>query len=61
MIHRLPSVALVLLQRLPCRLDFNDPPTAVGGICVVGLLGRLDFNDPPTAVGGIGAVVTAAL
>ena len=36
------------------RLDFNDPPTAVGGIR--GILAtpvRLDFNDPPAAAGGI--------
>jgi replicative DNA helicase len=36
------------------RLDFNDPPTAVGGIQekLVRRCG-LDYNDPPTAVGGI--------
>jgi len=36
------------------RLDFNHPPTAVGGIRErASVLFRLDLNDPPTAVGGI--------
>jgi SpoIID/LytB domain protein len=37
----------------PCRLDLNNPPTAVGGIREKLSLGRQDLNDPPTAVGGI--------
>ena len=43
------------LGGLLCRLDLNDPPTAVGGIWkgLGDLLCRLDLNDPPTAVGGI--------
>jgi len=38
-----------------CRLDFNEPPTAVGGIpSISGGRGcRLDFNEPPTPVGGV--------
>jgi hypothetical protein len=37
------------------RLDFNDPPTAVGGIRGEALPDwcRLELNDPPTSVGGI--------
>jgi hypothetical protein len=38
-----------------CRLDINNPPTAVGGIRrgTVADWCRLDINNPPTAVGGI--------
>ena len=39
-----------------CRLDVNDPPTAVGGIQTSGrapFVCRPHLNDPPTAVGGI--------
>ncbi len=39
-----------------CRLDLNDPPTAVGGIRGrrrEASLCRPHLNDPPTAVGGI--------
>ena len=39
-----------------CRLDLNDPPTAVGGIWgnkTASISCRLDLNNPPTAVGGI--------
>jgi hypothetical protein len=37
------------------RQHFNNPPTAVGGICegVSATLCRSDINNPPTAVGGI--------
>src|SRR5262245_3910425 len=38
----------------PGRLNFNNPPTAVGGIQqYFSSLCRLNFNNPPTAVGGI--------
>src|SRR5882724_7955710 len=43
-------------ERPLCRLDLNDPPTAVGGIqrrSQAAFVCRLDLNDPPTAVGGI--------
>ncbi len=53
------SWGIVKAQPLPAgRLDFNDPPTAVGGIRSGGYaVGRLGFNDPPTAVGGIQEVI----
>lgn len=37
------------------RLDFESPPTAVGGIqkLILDSSGRLSPNNPPTAVGGI--------
>jgi len=36
------------------RLDFNDPPIAIGGIQGKAAAScRLDFNDPPIAIGGI--------
>ncbi|MGH9800606.1 MAG: hypothetical protein ACRD82_09600, partial [Blastocatellia bacterium] len=31
-IHRLPSVGFAEVSTAFCSLDFNDPPTAIGGI-----------------------------
>src|SRR6266850_2422900 len=49
---------------LLCRLDLNDPPTAMGGYSErqrAAFVCRLTLNHPPTAVGGIPGVFTEAL